>query len=54
VTATITDDALDYPTTVGFDGDRLLVVNSQFDSRESGDPDLPFSVVAVPAAQTGV
>lgn len=54
VTATITDDALDYPTTLALDGDRLLVVNSQFDSRESGDADLPFSVVAVPAAQTGV
>lgn len=54
VTATITDEALDYPTTLALDGDRLLVVNSQFDSRESGDADLPFSVVAVPAAQTGV
>jgi len=51
VTATITDDTLDHPTTAALDGDRLLVVNSQFDNRESGDADLPFSVVAVRTAQ---
>lgn len=42
------DPSLRYPTTIaGYDG-RLLVVNSQFDRRNSGeDPDLPFTVSAV-------
>ena len=36
------------PTTVAKYGDRLLVVNSQFDRRESGQsPELPFTVSAV-------
>jgi sugar lactone lactonase YvrE len=37
-----------YPTTVARAGDRLLVVNSQFDRRNSGEePDLPFTVSSV-------
>lgn len=36
------------PTTIdNYDG-RMLVVNSQFEARESGDPDLPFTVSDVP------
>jgi sugar lactone lactonase YvrE len=36
------------PTTIAKFGDRLLVVNSQFDRRESGEsPKLPFTVSAV-------
>lgn len=36
------------PTTIaGYEG-RLLVVNSQFDAQESGDPELPFTVSDVP------
>jgi len=34
------------PTTVQIAGERLLVVNSQFDKR-STTPDLPFTVSAV-------
>jgi Cu-Zn family superoxide dismutase len=43
---TITSDALRFPTTAARDGERLLVVNSQFDTR-GGTPVLPFTVAAV-------
>jgi sugar lactone lactonase YvrE len=43
---TITSEELRYPTTAARDGDRLLVVNSQFDKR-GGTPALPFTVAAV-------
>jgi Cu-Zn family superoxide dismutase len=43
---TITSDALRFPTTAARDGERLLVVNSQFDKR-GGTPVLPFTVAAV-------
>lgn len=36
------------PTTIDKYDDRLLVVNSQFDARESGNPELPFTVSDVP------
>ena len=36
------------PTTIAKYDDRLLVVNSQFDARESGNPELPFTVSDVP------
>ena len=36
------------PTTIAKYDERLLVVNSQFDARESGDPELPFTVSDVP------
>ncbi len=40
-----TDQSLAYPTTISKYDDRLLVVNAQFDRRQSGeDPDLPFTV----------
>ncbi len=45
-----TDDSFMHPTTIAAYDGRLLVVNSQFDVRESGDPKLPFNVsnVAIP------
>jgi hypothetical protein len=43
-----TDESFMFPTTIDLYGDRLLVVNSQFDRREGGDPELPFNVVSVP------
>lgn len=44
-----TNDALIYPTTLALTGDgRALVVNSQFGARESGNPELPFTVVGIP------
>jgi len=44
----VTSDALKYPTTAAFAGGRLLVVNAQFDNRNSGAaPELPFDVVAL-------
>ena len=40
-----TEASLTYPTTIAKHDDRLLVVNSQFDRRRSGeDPELPFTV----------
>lgn len=45
-----TDPEFDFPTTIAQVGDRLLVVNSQLNKRQSGDtPDLPFEVLAIPA-----
>lgn len=45
----ITNDALNYPTTLALTGDgRALVVNSQFGARQSGNPELPFTVVSIP------
>lgn len=35
------------PTTIAFGRGRLLVVNSQFDARTSGKPELPFTVSSV-------
>jgi DNA-binding beta-propeller fold protein YncE len=49
VTAEFTDAALQFPTTIARLGDRLLVVNSQFDRRGPGlTPELPFTVAGVP------
>jgi Cu-Zn family superoxide dismutase len=50
VTSSFTDAALKFPTTAAEQGNRLLVVNSQFNQR-GGTPDLPFTVVAVPRKQ---
>lgn len=36
------------PTTIAKYDERLLVVNSQFGARESGDPELPFTVSDIP------
>lgn len=44
-----TDGSFRFPTTVAIAGDRLLLVNSQFDQRgEGGDPVEPFTVSAIP------
>lgn len=40
-------DSLQYPTTAAMYGDRLLVVNSQF-NRQGGQPQLPFTVSSIP------
>ena len=42
------DPALLWPATCVKAGDRLLVVNTQFNKRSTGDPRLPFQVVGVP------
>lgn len=42
------DPSFKSPTTIDKYDERLLVVNSQFDARESGDPELPFTVSDVP------
>ena len=39
-----TDPSLMFPTTIARAGEQLLVVNAQFDRRETGDPVLPFTV----------
>lgn len=46
-----TDPAFAFPTTAAVAGSRLLVVNAQFDRRESGDPELPFTVASVPLSR---
>lgn len=44
-----TNPTLAYPTTIAQAGERLLVVNSQFDRRGSGlTPELPFTVSSIP------
>jgi sugar lactone lactonase YvrE len=44
-----TDPSFAYPTTIAKAGDRILVVNSQFDKRgDNVKPVLPFSIVSVP------
>ena len=42
-----TDESFRFPTTAAIGGDRLLLVNSQFDQR-GGDPVEPFTVSAIP------
>jgi Cu-Zn family superoxide dismutase len=46
VSGTFTDESFAFPTTAAWTGNRLLVVNSQFDQRE-GQPVLPFTVSSV-------
>ena len=42
------DPSFARPTTIAGYGDRLLVVNSQFDRREAGEsPELPFTVSSI-------
>jgi len=48
VASSTSHPALAYPTTIAKAGDRLLVVNSQFDKRPSGQPVLPFTVASIP------
>jgi len=47
VGAGFTDESFRYPTTIAKTGNRLLVVNSQFDARGTGSPELPFNVSGV-------
>lgn len=50
------DPTFNYPTTLALTGDgRALVVNSQFDAQESGDPELPFTVslITPPGTEAG-
>ena len=48
VVSQTTDRTFRYPTTLDTAGDRLLVVNSQFDRRSAGeDPELPFTVSSI-------
>jgi sugar lactone lactonase YvrE len=51
VTARLTDPALAWPATAAKDGDRLLVVATQFNKRQSGDAVRPFSIVGVPLSR---
>ena len=46
-----TDASFMYPTTIAVSGDRLYAVNSQFDEREGGEPDLPFNVSGIQVPQ---
>jgi sugar lactone lactonase YvrE len=51
VGSSFTDASLRFPTTIAQSGNRLLVVNAQFDKRAPGlSPELPFTVssVAIP------
>lgn len=43
-----TNSAFQYSTTIAQAGNRLLVVNSQFNRRNTNNPEMPFSVVGVP------
>ena len=43
----VTDPSFAFPTTAAIAAGRLLVVNSQFDRRPSGDPVVPFTVTSV-------
>lgn len=42
------DPSFQGPTTIAMYGSCLLVVNAQFAARESGTPELPFTVVGIP------
>jgi Cu-Zn family superoxide dismutase len=49
VVSSTSDPSLAYPTTIAKAGDRLLVVNSQFNKRGEGlTPVLPFSISSIP------
>ena len=39
-----TDESFMYPTTIAQSGSDLFAVNSQFNARETGNPELPFNV----------
>lgn len=43
-----TDPSFAFPTTIASSGRTLLVVNSQFNRRQAGNPVLPFTVSGVP------
>jgi sugar lactone lactonase YvrE len=45
------DPALAWPATAAKVGDRLLVVNTQFNKRTTKDPVLPFSIIGIPISR---
>ena len=45
------DPVFSYPATAAKAGDRLLVVNTQFNRREGGTAQKPFSILSVPLAR---
>lgn len=49
----ISDPAFAHPTTIAKADEHLLVVNSQFDKRESADPELPFNVSSIAIPERG-
>lgn len=55
IEARFSDDDLNWPATARLVGDRLFLVNTQFDRQQQGEPELPFTVAAVPlpAVQQG-
>jgi alcohol dehydrogenase (cytochrome c) len=48
VTARFSDPALHWPATAALVEGRLYLVNTQFDRRQQGNPELPFAVATVP------
>ena len=52
ITARYTSDALAWPATAALAGDRLLVVNTQFNRQGEGSPppELPFRVLGIPVS----
>jgi Cu-Zn family superoxide dismutase len=50
-----TDESFMYPTTIARSDSDLFAVNSQFDARQTGNPQLPFNVssVHIPKEATG-
>ena len=42
-----TDESFMYPTTIAQSSGDLFAVNSQFNARETGDPELPFNVSSI-------
>ena len=51
VKARLREPALTFPATAALAGDRLYVVNTQFNRRQAGDAQRPFSIVAIPVSR---
>jgi Cu-Zn family superoxide dismutase len=51
VKARMRDAALAWPATAAKDGDRLLVVNTQFNARDAGTAKRPFAILGVPLSR---
>jgi len=51
VKARFRDPGLAWPATAALAGDRLLVVNGQFNRRTTGDAQRPFTILSVPVAR---
>lgn len=53
VMSSVTDASLGFPTTLAKAGNRLLIVNAQFDKQRANQPpSLPFSVSSIPVPAT--